>query len=98
LQAALDEPILSAVTLVKSFLAAETNRRLPSALVIFCVACTGGALCLIAAALSIRWLYRIGFGIGFLGALVFVLYVWWRLYIGTLGSEPETPQDEQSPH
>jgi len=86
------------VSFLKSFFPAEARRQLPSALIIFCVACAGGALCWIASALSIRWLYRIGFGIGFVGALVFVLNVWWRLYISTLGSAPETQQDEQSPH
>lgn len=89
-----------AMSLVKSFLPDEANRRLLSGFVIFCVVCAGGALCLVASALSIRWLYRIGFGIGVVGAIVFVLHVWWRLFIGTLDPEsaPVTKQDERSPH
>ena len=76
----------------------DTNRRLPTAFVIFCISCIGGALCLVASALSIRWLYRIGVGIGCMGAIVFVMYVWWRLCIGPLKSAPVTQQDEQTPH
>ena len=73
----------------------EANRRPPSALIILCVACTGCALSLVASVLSIRWLYRVGFAIGVVGAIVFVMYVWWRLY---LGSAPAEQQDEKTPH
>jgi hypothetical protein len=76
----------------------EAKRRLPSGLVIFCVACFGGALCWVASAFSIRWLYRVGSAIGVVGAIVFVLYLWWRLYIGSSEAGPETQQDERSPH
>ena len=89
-----------AMSLVKSFLPDDVSRRLLSGFVIFCVVCAGGALCYVGSALSIRWLYRVGFGIGVVGAIVLVLHVWWRLFIGTEESEsaPETQQDEQSPH
>ena len=78
----------------------EANRRLLPGVVIFCVACAGGTLCWVASALSIRWLYRIGSGIGVVGAIVFAVYVWWRLYVGGLesGAAPVTQQDEKSPH
>jgi len=82
------------MSLLKSF-PAEASRRVSSGLIFFCIACAGGAICCLASALSIRWLYRIGFGIGFLGAIVFVLYIWWRLYLGTVA---DPPQDDQSPH
>jgi hypothetical protein len=83
--------------IVKSPLPGEADRPWLAGLVIFCVACTGGALRLVGSALSIQWLHRIGSGIGVVGAIVFVLYVWWRLYVGSVPAS-EAQQDEQSPH
>ena len=83
--------------IVKSPLPGEADRPWLAGFVIFCVACTGGALRLVGSALSIRWLYRIGSGIGVVGAIVFVVYVWWRLYAGSV-SASGAQQDEQSPH
>jgi hypothetical protein len=58
-----------------------------------CVGASGAAICFVATALSIRWLYRVGFVIGFLAALFFVLYLWWRLFIGGTGDS-----EEHDPH
>jgi hypothetical protein len=75
----------------------RANGGVPSAVVILGVALTGGALRWVASALSIRWLYHVGSGLAVVGAIVFVLYVWWRLYIGS-SEPPEPQQDEHSPH
>jgi len=68
------------MSLLKSFLPDEANRRLFPAFVIFCIGCIGAAICVLASFLSIGWLYQIGFGIGFVSALIFVGYVWWHIF------------------
>lgn len=85
---------------VKRLLPDEMIQRLLPGFVIFCVACIGGALSLVASALSIRWLHRMGSAIGVVGAIVFVLHVWWRWYVGgsESGSASETQHNERSPH
>lgn len=70
-------------------------RSLLPTLVFFGAGASGAAICFLASALSIRWLYRTGFVIGFLAALFFVLYLWWRLFIGASGAEDS---EEHDPH
>jgi hypothetical protein len=64
-------------------------------LVFLCVGASGGAICFVATATSIRWLYRVGFVIAFLASLLFVLYLWWSLFIGDRGAD-DLP--ERDPH
>jgi hypothetical protein len=72
--------LIKAMSLFKSFLPDEANRRLFPAFILFCIGATGGAICLVASILSIRWLYNVGFGIGFCGSAAFVLYAWWHVF------------------
>ena len=85
------------IPIVKSPLPGGADRPWLAGFVIFGVACTGAAFRLVGSALSIRWLYRIGSGIGVVGAIVFVMYVWWRLYVGSVPASG-AQQDERSPH
>ena len=66
-------------------------RSLLPTFVFLCVGAGGVAICFVASALSIRWLYRVGFVTGFLAALFFVLYLWWSLFISGHDSEERDP-------
>jgi amino acid transporter len=57
--------------------------------VILGVGASGAAICFVATAVSIRWLYRVGFVIAVLASLFFVLYLWWSLFIGGTHDLPE---------
>jgi membrane protein implicated in regulation of membrane protease activity len=63
--------------------------------VILGVGASGAAICVVATAISIRWLYHVGFVIAFLASLFFVLYLWWSLFIGARGTH-DLP--ERDPH
>ena len=62
-------------------------------LVTLCVGAGGVAICFVARATGIRWLYRVGFVVAFLASLFFLLYLWWSLFIGT-----RETQEERDPH